>query len=252
MRHATPYVELVKRIHGGDLGDIVSGLVHYYAGAIERPAWPNISPAERRLRNWIYDRAISGDIIVEQNVHVIDFTNWALKGHPLRVSGLSGRRGRRDTGDCSSHYDLTYEYPGGIHISFASTQFIKGAWDVGMRFFGSLGTSEAHYDAPVQIVGDRPWEFPGLGPRGQVTNAQAAAAGAFTGALDDADAQKQKSFIASITSGRFLNDVQDGADSTLSAIMGRMAADTGKAVTWEEALRSTVAIDPKLEGVKVP
>jgi predicted dehydrogenase len=154
LRHATPYVELVKRIHGGALGEIVCGLVHYYAGPIDRPAWPDATPAERRLRNWIFDRALSGDIIVEQNVHVLDFTNWALNAHPLRVSGTAGRKGRRDTGDCSSHYDLTYSYPNDLHISFASTQFLNGAWDVAMRYFGTKANSEAHYDAPVRITGE--------------------------------------------------------------------------------------------------
>ncbi len=248
LRHATPYVEQVKRVHSGALGEIVSGLVHYYAGPIERPAWPDASPAERRLRNWVWDIALSGDIIVEQNVHVIDFTNWLLAAHPLKASGgVRGRNGRTDTGDCSSHYECTFTYPNDVHISFASTQFIKGAWDVAMRFFGSQGTSEAHYDAPVRILGDHPWEFPGLGAPGQVVDGKAAVAGKFHGALDDADANKQKAFIASITSGNYLNEVMPAAEATMSAIMGRMAAETGSDVRWDDVVRSEQMLDARLD-----
>ncbi|MFB3827594.1 MAG: Gfo/Idh/MocA family protein [Bryobacteraceae bacterium] len=251
LRHASPYVEQVRRIHAGALGEIVCGLVHYYAGAIDRPAWPNASPAERRLRNWIHDRVLSGDIVVEQNVHVIDFTNWVLGAHPLKASGVCGRKGRRDQGDCKSHFDCTFSYPNDVHISFASTQFINGAWDVAMRYFGTRGNSEARYDAPVNITGAEKWEFPDLGKPGQVTDSKVAATGVFRGALDDADANKQKQFIQSIVTGKLLDDITPGAESTLSAIMARTAAYHGREVTWQETLRSNEVWDAKLEIAKL-
>ena len=96
IRHASPYVELAKRIHEGQIGSAVSGQIHYFASAINRPDWPAASPAERRLRNWVHDKALSGDIIVEQNVHIIDVTNWLLKGHPVKAVGSGGRAGRTD------------------------------------------------------------------------------------------------------------------------------------------------------------
>src|SRR5256884_784297 len=72
IRDCPPFVEMVRRIHAGAVGKIACGEAYYLTGYIDRPAWPTASPAERRLRNWIYDRALSGDIIVEQNIHVID------------------------------------------------------------------------------------------------------------------------------------------------------------------------------------
>ena len=131
IRHASPYVELARRIHEGQIGQPVSGQIHYFASAINRPDWPNASPAERRLRNWVHDKAISGDIIVEQNVHIIDVTNWLLKGHPVKAVGSGGRAGRTDKGDAWSHYNCVFTYPGDVHISFASTQFSER--EVGRR-----------------------------------------------------------------------------------------------------------------------
>jgi predicted dehydrogenase len=246
IRHATPYVELAKRIHEGQIGQPVSGQIHYFASAIERPDWPNASPAEKRLRNWVHDKALSGDIIVEQNVHIIDVTNWLLKGHPVKAVGSGGRAGRTDQGDCWSHYNLVFTYPGDVHIGFGSTQFGKAAWGVGMQYYGTKGCAEARYDAPVRISGETEWEFPGLG-KPPATDQAAAVTGAFKGALEDADPNKQKAFIESITSGNLVNEAAQGAESALAGILGRMAAYTGKAVTWDEMMKSKEVWDPKMD-----
>src|SRR5713226_4842486 len=104
IRDCPPFVELVRRIHGGALGDIVCGEAYYFASYLDRPAWPDASPVERRLRNWVYDRVLSGDIIVEQNIHVIDICNWVLKAHPLKASASGGRAGRPTDGDVYGNY----------------------------------------------------------------------------------------------------------------------------------------------------
>src|SRR2546426_7969775 len=101
IRDCPPFVELVRRIHEGALGDIICGEAYYLTGYIDRPAWPDASPSERRLRNWVHDRVLSGDIIVEQNIHVIDICNWILKPHPVNATATGGRLGRpADDGDC--------------------------------------------------------------------------------------------------------------------------------------------------------
>jgi len=246
IRHATPYVELARRIHAGEIGQPVSGQIHYFASAIQRPDWPNASPAERRLRNWVHDKALSGDIIVEQNVHIIDVTNWLLKGHPVMAVGSGGRAGRTDQGDCWSHFNLVFTYPGNVHVGFASTQFGKAAWGVGMQYYGTKGCAEARYDAPVRISGETNWEFPGL-KAPEPTDQALAVTGTFHGALDDADANKQKAFIASITSGNLLNEATQGAESALAGMLGRMAANTGEEVTWEKLMKSKAVLDPKVD-----
>jgi predicted dehydrogenase len=246
IRHASPYVELAKRVLEGQIGAAVSGQIHYFASALNRPDWPNATPAERRLRNWVHDRVLSGDIIVEQNCHIIDVTNWLLKAHPVKVVGSGGRAGRTDQGDAFSHFNCVFTYPGDVHVSFSSTQFGKAAWGVGMQYYGTKGCAEARYDAPVRISGETNWEFPGLG-RPPATDQAAAVTGAFRGALEDADSNKQKAFIESITSGNFVNEAQSGAESTLTSILGRMAAYTGREVTWEALMKSKEVWNPKMD-----
>jgi myo-inositol 2-dehydrogenase/D-chiro-inositol 1-dehydrogenase len=247
IRQAPPFVELTRRIHDGAIGKIACGQVYYYTGAIDRPAWPNASPEEKRLRNWVWDRTLSGDIIVEQNVHVIDVCNWVLQGHPLKASGAGGRAGRTDGGDCYGHFNLTFTYPDDVHVTFSSTQFEKGWWDVCERFFGSKGVSEAHYNNPVAIYGDDPWDyFKSLGTQ-QEKAGEFSTAGTFHGALDQADSEKQKAFIASLTGGQFHNQAAQGAESALSAMLGRMAAYRGEVVTWEELMKSKEQYNPRID-----
>ncbi len=139
IRYASPYVELEKRIREGQIGDFVSGQIHYFASAIGRPAWANATPAERRLRNWVWDKVLSGDIIVEQNCHIIDVTNWLVNAHPVKAVGSGGRQGRTDHGDAWSHFNCVFTYPKDVHIGFGSTQFGTSAWGVGMQVLRDEG-----------------------------------------------------------------------------------------------------------------
>jgi predicted dehydrogenase len=244
IRKATPYVELVKRIHGGALGRIGCGQAYYYCGHIDRPQWPNASPEEARLRNWVWDRTLSGDILVEQNIHIIDVCNWILKGHPESAVGSGGRKLRTDAGNCWDNFNVVFTYPDNVQVGFGSTQFERSPFDAGTLFFGDKGSSEAHYDQRVSIAGADPWDA-GLSPA--KGNVQFSASGTFKGALDDADPEKQKSFVESITSGKFHNQAAQGAESALSAILGRMAAYEGRVVSWKQLMKSKEVYDPKID-----
>jgi predicted dehydrogenase len=247
IRNCPPFVELVNRIHNGALGTIVCGEAHYLASYIDRPAWPNASPIEQRLRNWVYDRTLSGDIIVEQNIHVIDICNWILKDHPVKASATGGRQGRpANDGDVYGNYNVVFHYPNNVDMTFSSTQFAKGWWDVTERFFGTKGTSQSPYTGPLGIWGDEPWQYaPSTKP---ATETQAfSVTGTFTSNLELADQEKKKAFVESITSGNFHNQAAKGAESALSCMMARAAAYTGREVTWDETLKSKEVWDPKID-----
>ena len=247
IRDCPPFVEMVRRIHAGALGKIACGEAYYLTGYIDRPAWPKASPAERRLRNWIYDRALSGDIIVEQNIHVIDICNWVLQAHPLKASATGSRLGRpAKDGDCYGNYNGVFHYPDGVDVTFSSTQFAKGWWDVSERFFGTQGTSLSPYRGPLGIWGDEPWQWEASAEKDS-TNQGFSVAGKFTSNLELADPEKKKAFVSSITSGHFHNQAAKGAESALSCMMARSAAYTGREVSWDELLKSKDVLDPKLD-----
>jgi myo-inositol 2-dehydrogenase / D-chiro-inositol 1-dehydrogenase len=247
IRDCPPFVELVRRIHSGALGKIVCAEAYYLTGYIDRPAWPNASPAERRVRNWLYDRTLSGDIIVEQNIHVIDICNWVLQAHPLKASANGGRLGRpTNDGDVYGNYHAVFQYPDGVDVTFSSTQFSKGWWDVTERFFGTKGTSQSPYRGPLGIWGDEPWQWEASAAK-DTGDKGFSVTGKFTSNLELADPEKKKAFVESITSGKFHNQAAKGAESALSCMMARTAAYTGREVTWDELIESSEVWDPKID-----
>jgi myo-inositol 2-dehydrogenase/D-chiro-inositol 1-dehydrogenase len=232
VRWASQFTETIKRIQNGVLGKIGAVAGFYHAPELTYPDRGKVSGLERRIRNFYFDRVLSGDVIVDQNIHIIDLCNWGLKAHPVKAVGTGGRNIRNDASDIWDHWSVSYTYPADVHFNFNSIQFGKSFWDVGIRFMGEKGIGEAYYRRVARIVGENGWKFEG------VEAAQTgSAAGDFDG-LKDADPNKTKNFYESIVSGKFLNESREGAESALSAILGRMACYSGETVTWDEMMGS--------------
>ena len=245
IRMAPPFIELVKRIHAGAMGDMVSGAAYYYCPRIDF-SFPDAPQPVRRLRNWLQDRVLSGDIIVEQNIHAIDICNWVLQGHPVKATGHAGRKGREFPGDtCSSHFNVVYQYPNDVDVSFSSTQFGKVQFDVNERFNGTRGSSQSPYAGPLGVWGEEQWVWSGSDK--PASEGQFSASGSFSDNLAQADPEKQKAFIGSITSGKFHNQAVTGVETALTAMLGRQAAYQGREVTWDELLRSNERWDSGID-----
>ena len=238
IRSAPPFVEIVRRIHSGDLGKIASIAAHYNAPASAYPERPStMSHDEVRLRNWLWDRVLSGDILVEQNIHVVDICNWVLGAHPVKAVATGGKNIVTHFGDCWDNYQVVFTYPGDVHVSFSSTQFGTTAWfDVSERVFGSEGIAEAPYSGPLRIIGSKAWTWSDSSQPPAAGSSQFAANGAFTDNLAQADPEKERSFVESIVSGKLHNQAQAGVESARSAMLGRMAGQMGREVTWDEMM----------------
>lgn len=234
-RYDEGYRGMIERIHAGDIGDIVLGQSFYYTNDLDRQNKPGMSDLEARIRNWVFDRALSGDIITEQNIHILDIVNWAMNSHPIKATGTCGRALRKEIGGVpaemvtSDHFILTYTYPGDVHVSFNSNQFKnKGYRQQGERFFGTKGAAESFQSGPASITLNQV-------PEGQKTGDKIE-----TGKVDLglAVGTKMKALVASIQSGRFENQCEQGAETTLTTILGRMAAYEGREVTWDKMMKS--------------
>jgi len=235
IRSAPPFVEIVRRIHNGDLGKVASVAAHYNAPPAVEHDYPNASADEQRLRNWLWYRNLSGDILLEQNIHVIDICNWALQGHPVKAQATGGRSVIQHAGDTWDNYQVIFTYPEEVHVSFSSTQFCPGKWfDVSERIFGAKGIAEMPYSGPLRILGDNPWTWSGSDT--QQPSGSFAANGAFSDNLAQADSEKDKGFIESITSGKLHNQIAAGVESARSCMLGRMAGYQKREVTWDELL----------------
>jgi myo-inositol 2-dehydrogenase/D-chiro-inositol 1-dehydrogenase len=245
IRYGSPYVEMVNRIQRGDIGEMITVQLYYFSSGTPLIPLTNASYDEVRIRNHYYFRAMSGDILLDQGIHMLDVCNWALKGHPLTAVGRGSTVGRRDLGDAFSNFQVLYQYPNNVDVSIHTTKVGPQFGDVCCRFIGTKGIAEAHYSGGVFINGENKWDS-GIARTDSDLTPQQQASGVFLSALHDADAKKEQAFINSIETGNYLNETRSGAESTLTAILGRESATTKREMTWDEIYFSGERLDPKL------
>ena len=241
IRSAPPFVEIVKRIHAGEIGKIASLTGYYNAPSATYPDRGAMPHDELRLRNWLWDKTISGDILLEQNIHVIDICNWVMGAHPVKATARASRKVIQNFGNINDNYEVIFEYPGEVELVFNSTQFnAPGYFDVKETFFGSQGIAEMPYKGPLRIQGKNAWTWSGSD---QTSGAKFAADGAFTDNLAEADKMKDRSFIESITGNKFQNQIAAGVESARTCMLGRKSAELGRTVTWQEFEADTEKYD---------
>jgi predicted dehydrogenase len=237
---------MVSRVQRGDIGDILNVHLSYLATESAVGNLTGLSYDEARIRNQYNFHALSGGVMLDQAIHMIDVCNWALQKVPDSAIATGGKDESHKFGDTWKHFQVLYQYPG-INVNVLATQFGSHFGDVCAKFIGTKGTAEAHYSGGVYISGSNPWDS-GV-PRcanTELTEEQRRA-GVFLSALQDADANKEISFIKSIESGNYLNETKSGAESALSAILGREAAISGEKIGWDELRNSNARLDPMLD-----
>jgi predicted dehydrogenase len=221
--------ETIQRIHDGAIGDIVSLHTTYNAGALwHRGTKPEWTPMEYQMRNWLYFYWLSGDHIAEQHIHSLDKVAWAMGEYPVRCLSTGGRAVRTEPeyGNVYDHFSTVYEWRNGVR-----------AFSYCRQWGGSVQTE----------VSD--WLF---GTRGRC-NIQAAEIDAGAGwnwrykseTPDDMYQNEHDELFAAIRKGTPINNGEYMCDSTLMALMGRLSAYTGQALTWEQAANSTENLTPK-------
>lgn len=235
--------EAMKRVAAGAIGPVAFGEATYHGedpftarreGAPELAADPD--NAEKRLRAWGLDRAFSGDIVVEQAVHVLDMLAWGLGRTPVDAAG-TGARAARPAGTSFDNFTAVLRYGDGVGVTFSHRQ-IKGhdtvPSGIRLRLFGPEGVLEATYAGDTLIRGTqfyRGGRSGGLFKDGAVANIAA--------------------FHASILAGRCANEtVEPSVQSNLLAVLVREAAYAGTPLRWDDLLKSATAVDGKLAGLK--
>ncbi len=229
-RRQHSFVEAIKRIHDGMIGEIVSAQEYYMTGPIWlRPRQPGMSDMEWQCRNWYYFTWLSGDHIVEQFVHNLDVINWVMQGTPESCVGMGGRLVRVDPsyGHIFDHFSIEYVYPGGVRVEAKCRQMRDCTTRVTNRIVGTEGVAELHprKSMIVSHTGETLFDHPEPGNNGYV--------------------QEHTDLIASIRAGEPINEARQIAGSTMTAILGRESAYTGLELTWDDLNQADLDLVPK-------
>ena len=232
------YQDAARRVHAGELGRIALVEANYQCGPTfterDRLLRENPKNPEVRLRAWGVDPVLSGEVIVEQNIHALDVASWMLNAHPLSAYGTGGRA-RDFVGACLDHYAVVFQFPNDIITSFNSRQYGFAYDDILCRVYGLKGTVDTHYFGKVTF---KSTEFSSSGDVGNLYT---------TGAVANI-----ATFHNSITKGEYGNPtVAESVRSNLTAILGRTAAyQKGAVVTWQDMMRKQEKLVADLKGLK--
>ena len=225
-RHQAGYIESLKRIHDGAIGDLVTAQVYWNGSAIwAHPRQKGWSDTEYQIRNWYHFLWLCGDHINEQHVHNLDVACWAFGTHPIKAVGMGGRQAMTEPerGQSYDHFAVDYEFPKDIHILSMCRQIDGCANDVSETLVGTKG--QWHSGG---------YRFSGPGQKRLRIEHEV-----------NPYVQEHIDLLESITSHKPVCELKQVAESTLTAIMGRMSAYTGKEVSWEQALNSKLDTFPK-------
>lgn len=223
---------LFERILGGDIGDLRVAYGTYYTGPV-KPMPPadrrpeGMSDVEWQLRNWYNFVWLCGDSLVEQAVHAVDWMCWAMKDvPPLKAIAVGGRQIPANGGNIYDHFEVNYEYPDGARGFLGCRQIANCMNDNTATFYGTKGTArEVGFAGMPFIKGEKNWKY--SGPRPNMYQVE------------------HDEMFASIRAGNPINNGVRLAYSSLTAIMGRMAAYTGEEISWEQALNSEERLVPE-------
>ena len=234
-RHQQSYIDLMKRIHDGQMGELVGGQCYWNGTGIwfrqkDDPKFPELakmSDFEWQCWNWYHWDWICGDQIVEQHIHNIDVMNWAFRGPPVKLIGMGGRQTRDDgKGNIWDHFAVEMEYAGGVRVLSMCRHTPKSSPRVAERLVGTKGSADSSQSGTATIKGSNPFNYDGPTPDPYVV--------------------EHTNLINSIRSNNPLNEGEQVAYSTLTAIGGRISAYTGREVSWNWLLNgSKLDIFPK-------
>jgi myo-inositol 2-dehydrogenase / D-chiro-inositol 1-dehydrogenase len=222
-RYGVDYNEALKILKSGQLGKVAAVRAAWIGGGL--PVRKGHPESEEKIRNWLFYRELSGDIIVEQNCHNLDVVNWFLDAHPVRASGYGGRAIRKEPGNIMDNLAATFEYPDGTILSYSANQIMTRNWsDVSETFQcekGALNTTRKGYTVYDSEKRGEPGRFvQSPSSKGDITK----------------DAVDQ--FIEGARTGKIENAGVWAAESTLTAILAREAIYAKREMTWDQLMKS--------------
>jgi predicted dehydrogenase len=222
--HESGYRAIIQELQNGAIGEIILARAYWNAdGVWTRTREPQQTELEYQMNNWYYFNWLCGDHIVEQHIHNLDVINWLMNSHPQTAQGQGGREVRKgpDSGQIFDHHMIEFTYPNGTKL-LSQCRHIPNTWGSVEEFaHGSKGWADISggkiYDSKNKVV----WTAP---------------------ENENGWKHEHVELFKSIRNGEVPNEVEYGAHSTMTAIMGRMATYSGKMLSWDDCFNSKLAL----------
>jgi myo-inositol 2-dehydrogenase / D-chiro-inositol 1-dehydrogenase len=232
------YIEAMKRVHGGALGEIGLIACSYFDNGFDDP--PLEDSIENRLRGliWVNDTALGCAFIGNCDIHAIDVGLWIANDLPRSATGCSARRRPNPHGDSRDNYAIAYEFENGL-IMDSHSEHLKNGTTFGAfaKAYGQDAFLETGYHHDVKII--------------SADDSRQYAGGNTGGLYEQGMLRNLDTFHRSIIDGVYANPtVEPSVNATLAAILGRNAALEGRKITWREMLKDTTRLEVDTAGLK--
>lgn len=238
-RHYKPLEEAVQQIHDGAIGEVITAWAYRMHGPVGlRAKQPGERDLAHQIANYSCFTWLNGSFIVDWLIHNIDVCCWVKGAWPVSVQGMGGRQVRKEADQLFDHYGAEFTFADGTRL-FAQGRHIYNCYDFfgdiiqGAQGSGVLGEGQPKprlFKGHQQTAENLAWEYKGP-------------------ACDAYQVEHDLLFDA-IRNDRPYNETERCAKSCLTAIMGRMACESGRRITWDEALACTVELAPGLESLR--
>ncbi len=228
-RYQTSYRELIKRVHDGAIGEIVSAQAWWNNdGVWVHPRQAGQTEMEYQMRNWYYFVWLCGDHITEQHIHNLDVINWALDAYPVNAQGMGGREVRKgkDYGQIFDHHFVEFHYPNGAILNSQCRHQKGTASKVDEMLIGTKG----------KVFCDQ----------ARITDAKGNTIYQFDKSKENQPYQNEHDeLFEAIAKGEYkFWDAERGAKSSMTSILGRLATYSGQQIEWDAAIKSGMNIQP--------
>ena len=225
-RHELRYQECIQRLQDGAIGEPVFARAYWNGNATAmRPRQPQQSELEYQLRNWCHFTWLGGDQISEQHIHNLDVINWLMDAHPTEAQGQGGRNSQDAlSGQTFDHHMVEFTYARGAKLLSQCRQQ-RGCWNgVGEHVHGTKGSADIGNAKICDVQGNLVWQSDAAESKGRGWQ------------------QQQHDLVTALRRGEAPNEADYGVQSTMTAILGRMATYSGKIVKWDDAISSSIRL----------
>jgi predicted dehydrogenase len=238
-RHYKPLEEAVQQIHDGLIGDVITEWAYRMHGPVGlAPKQADMNELAHQIANYSNFTWLNGSFIVDWLIHNIDVCCWVKNGWPVSVQGMGGRQVRHEPDQLFDHYAAEFTFADGTRM-LAQARHMTNCWDFfGDQIQGTKGCAVLGEGQP------KPRIFKGHKPVSENL------VWSYKGPECDHYQYEHDLLFDAIRNDKTYNETERCAKSCLTAIMGRMACESGKQITWDEAFASDFELAPGLSDLK--